>query len=312
MRRAQFWQYAVKCLHYNNKAGILEEIRGCRQVVAHPLRNRCVAGLSSAPDADKTSGTSPTEEMTTMSKRTLVIRATSFLALLTLLITGAANVSAQKKRATAKPKPKLSTYKKPPAKPAIPVYTVAVGSKMRVRLNDALNSKTAKAGDTFTVTVVDPVYAEGGAVVIPAGSTMTGKVTAAEPAKRGNKPGTIDVSFVSVKLPTNATQAINGSLTDLDANKTESDNEGTVSGDKIDKRRIIFIGGGAAGGAILGAIIGGGKATGIGAIAGAGAGVAADLLLKGPEAEVKPGTEFGVILNQAVSMQEYKGPAAPQ
>ena len=248
-----------------------------------------------------------------MSKSTFVIRATSFLAILTLLLTSAFAVSAQTKRRATKAKPKLVTKKPtPPRKPVVRLETLAVGSKMRVRMDDTLNSKTAKAGDTFTATIVDPVYAEGGAQVIPAGSKITGKVTAATAAQRQGKPGTIDVSFVSVRLPTGATQAVNGSLTDLDAGKTASDNEGTLSGDKLEKRHIIFIGGGAAGGALLGAIIGGGKATGIGAIAGAGAGVAADFLLKGPEAQVKPGTEFGVILNQAVSMPEYKGPQTPQ
>ena len=248
-----------------------------------------------------------------MSKSTFVIRATSFIAILTLLLTGAFAVSAQTKKRTTKARPKLVTKKPtPPGKPVVRLETLAVGSKMRVRMDDTLNSKTAKVGDTFTATIVDPVYAEGGAQVIPAGSKITGKVTAATAAQRQGKPGTIDVSFVSVRLPTGATQAVNGSLTDLDAGKTESDNEGTLSGDKLEKRHIIFIGGGAAGGALLGAILGGGKATGIGAIAGAGAGVAADLFLKGPEAQVKPGTEFGVILNQAVSMPEYKGPQTPQ
>jgi hypothetical protein len=252
------------------------------------------------------------EEKMTMSKRTLGIRATSFIAILTLLLTGTFAASAQTKRRTTKAKPRLVTKKPTPAKPVVRLETLAVGSKMRVRMDDTLNSKTAKVGDTFTATIVDPVYAEGGAQVIPAGSKITGKVTAATAAQRQGKPGTIDVSFVSVKLPTGATQAVNGSLTDLDAGKTSSDNEGTLAGDKLEKRKIIFIGGGAAGGALLGAIIGGGKATGIGAIAGAGAGVAADLLLRGPEAQVKPGTEFGVILNQAVSMPEYKGPQTPQ
>ena len=242
-----------------------------------------------------------------MIKRNFAIRATSFLALLTLLLGFAVDASAQKKRPAAKPRPKLGTYKKPAPKPTIPLYSLAVGSKMRVRLDDTLNSKTAKVGDTFMATIVDPVYAEGGAEVIPAGSKIIGKVTAAAAAQRQGKPGTIDVSFISVKLPTGAAQAVNGSLTDLDAGKTASDNEGTVSGDKLEKRHIIFIGGGAAGGALLGAILGGGKATGVGAIAGAGAGVAADLFLKGPEAQVKPGTEFGVILNQAVSLPAYKG-----
>jgi hypothetical protein len=248
-------------------------------------------------------GTSPMMRRTTMSK--FVLRATTFLALLTLLLGGATVASAQTKR---KPRPKLGTYKKPPAKPAVQLHTLAVGSKFRVRMEDSLSSKTAAVGQQFTVTTVEPIYAQGGAEVIPAGSKVTGKVTAVTAAQKGGKAGSIDVSFVSARVPTGATYAINGSLTDLDSGKTESDNEGTASAEGIKHRKIVFIGGGAAGGAVLGSIIGGGKATAIGAIAGAGAGILADRLIKGPEAEVKPGTEFGVILNQAVSLPAYKAP----
>ena len=70
-------------------------------------------------------------------------------------------------------------------------------------------------------------------------------------------------------------------------------------------RKVIFIGGGAAGGAILGAIVGGGKATAIGAIAGAAGGFLGERYLKGPEAEVKAGTEFSVYLNQAISLPRF-------
>ena len=70
-------------------------------------------------------------------------------------------------------------------------------------------------------------------------------------------------------------------------------------------RKVIFIGGGAAGGAVLGAMIGGGKATAIGAILGAGAGFLGDRFTKGPEAEVRSGTEFSVYLNQAIALPRF-------
>ncbi|MEQ1923851.1 MAG: hypothetical protein ABL952_15205 [Pyrinomonadaceae bacterium] len=219
----------------------------------------------------------------------------------TLLLLGAGTASAQKP--TIKKKP---VVKKPVAvKPAIPVYAVDTGTIMRVRMNQTISSKTAKVGNTFTVTVTEPVYSNNGVVVIPTGSTLTGKVNSVKMAAKGGKPGEIDASFISVKLPNGISRTINGSLTDLDANKSASDNEGGVSGDKMKNRKIIFIGGGAAGGAILGAIVGGGKSTAIGAIAGAGAGLLGEMLLKGPEAEVKSGTEFGVYLNQAISLPKF-------
>ena len=98
------------------------------------------------------------------------------------------------------------------------------------------------------------------------------------------------------------------SLTELDAKSTKSDNEGTASAGKMEHRKIIFIGGGAAGGAVLGAAIGGGKGALIGGLLGAGGGFLGDRLTKGKEAEVNAGTEFGVILNQSASFPKYVEP----
>jgi hypothetical protein len=98
---------------------------------------------------------------------------------------------------------------------------------------------------------------------------------------------------------------VNGSLTDIEEGKTTSDNEGTVSGRKMNNRKAIFIGGGAVGGAILGGAFGGGKGALIGTLLGGAGGYAGERLTKGPEAEVKSGTQFGVYLNQAISLPRF-------
>lgn len=189
--------------------------------------------------------------------------------------------------------------------PALPVYTVATGTVMRVRMNRTISSKTAQVGNTFTVTVTEPVYSSTGVVVIPTGSTLTGRVDTVKPAAKGGKPGEIDAHFISVRLPNGRTRLINGSLTELTSGNTTSDNEGTASGKKMERRKLIFIGGGGAGGAVLGAAVGGGKGALIGGLLGAGAGFLGDRYTKGKEAEVKSGTEFGVYLNQAIALPRF-------
>lgn len=180
-------------------------------------------------------------------------------------------------------------------------YTVNAGQKIQVRMNEQISSGTARVGDRFTTTVSIPVYA-GGVEVIPAGSIITGRVTEVRRASRPSKAGWLSVSFVSLQLPSGTARAINGSLTNLSNETATFDEEGQVTGRSSTKRNIVFIGGGAATGALIGAIAGGGSGAGVGAGIGGGLGVAGALLSKGKEAVVKPGTEFGVILNQSISL----------
>lgn len=184
-------------------------------------------------------------------------------------------------------------------------YRVDAGTVIRVRMNDYISSKTARVGDTFTVNVIEPVYSSNGVLVIPVGSVIKGRVDAVTPAKKGGNPGTIDVSFISVRLPNGTVRAINGSLTSLTADDAKSDEEGTAKGDRMKHRKVIFIGGGAGGGALIGAAVGGAKGAVIGGIIGAGAGILGERLTKGEEAEVKPNTEFGVYLNQSLTMRKW-------
>ena len=197
---------------------------------------------------------------------------------------------------------KASTAKRAPA-PRL--YTVAAGKRIRVRMNEDLTSKTARVGDRFTVTVREPVYSTTGAVVIPEGSEIVGKVDSVTKAANKGKPGALDVSFVQVVLPNGTKRVISGSLTELNADDAKSDNEGTARGDTMKHRKVIWYGGGAAGGAILGAAIGCGKGALIGGLLGAGGGFLGERYTKGDEAKVESGTEFSVYLNRAVSLPKF-------
>ena len=190
--------------------------------------------------------------------------------------------------------------------PAPTLFRVNAGKKIHVRMNDSISSKTARVGDTFTVTTTEPVYSTTGAVVIPSGSEIVGRITTVSRALKGGRAGSMDASFIRVRLPNGYTKAIDGSLTEVDADRTESDNEGGVRGGTMKNRKVIFIGGGGVGGAILGGAFGGPKGALIGGLLGAGAGLLGERNTKGKDAEVNAGTEFGVYLNQAVSLPRYK------
>jgi hypothetical protein len=185
--------------------------------------------------------------------------------------------------------------------PPVVYHNVAAGEVIRVRLNQTITSETARVGDQFTTTVTEPVYAQG-IQVIPAGSIITGRVTSLNRPQRKSKAGTLGVHFVSLRLPAGFARAINGDLTDANAEQINADNEGGISGRSATKRNVVFVGGGAATGALIGAIAGGGKGAGIGALVGGGLGAAGAVLSKGHEAVVKSGTQFGVVLNQSLSL----------
>ena len=226
-------------------------------------------------------------------KRTLV-----FLVLLTMIAGAVLEVSAQRRRTRRRARRTVTRVVTAP----VQYYTIPADTIIRVRLNEQLNSGTARVGDRFSTNVVEPVYGGGSGVdVIPVGSRIWGRVTQVFRAQK-RRPGSITVSFYSVELPNGRSAAINGSLTTLQADNVNSDNEGTVKGGSNQKRDAVFIGGGAATGAIIGAIAGGGKGAAIGAILGGGLGTGARVLEKEKEAEVKSGTEFGVILNRSVSL----------
>ena len=232
-----------------------------------------------------------------------ILRFSSFLMLAVLFFGMTIDVDAQTRR-----RPVAKRVVKRKTVPRVSLYTVRSGEKIRVRMEDEISSQTARVGDRFDTKVVEPVYSTNGVVVIPTGSTIIGRVDTVTAARKGGKPGTIDVSFVQVRLPNGTTRAINGSLIDLSSDDANSNDEGTASGDKMKHRKIIFIGGGAGGGAILGGAVGGGKGALIGGIIGGIAGAITENQTKGENARVESGTEFGVILNQSVSMPKYVEP----
>ena len=132
---------------------------------------------------------------------------------------------------------------------------------------DTISSRTARTGQTFTARVVDDVKNAAGQVVIPAGSTVNGTITAVKPAPNPRTPGTLTLAVTSVSVRGN-TYPIEATIDSLE---TVHKGRGITSGD------AAKVGAGAVAGAVLGRVLGGNKkGTIIGGVVGgiAGAGVA--------------------------------------
>src|SRR6059036_183661 len=119
------------------------------------------------------------------------------------------------------------------------------GSVSLVRTTSALESATAKIGQTFETVVIDTVRVDG-YTVIPAGSRIRGVVTFAQAADR-QRSGVMEVNFDRLTLPDGKAYSLSGKLTGTDAaerRQIESD----------PNARVVLVGGrGGVGAAIAGA-----------------------------------------------------------
>lgn len=173
--------------------------------------------------------------------------------------------------------------------------SVAVGTDVRVRLDQTLDTRNTSVGARFSATVVEPVTsAESKAmVVIPAGAKVYGEVTAIQ-----EDPPAIKVLFDEIEVGGDKYPA---DLTVISA-QAEQHSEMTDEAAKI--------GGGAAGGAILGAVIGGdAKGAIIGAAAGAAAGTGVALATKDHYAHLVAGTSMRLRLESLVKLPIEKASA---
>jgi len=135
--------------------------------------------------------------------------------------------------------------------------TIPSGTPVTVRLQSAVSSESANAGDRFEA-VLDAPLEVNGKTVAPAGAAVTGRVVAAEKSGRLEHPGMIQLALSSI--------TVNGKSVSVSSSSV------IARGASHKKRNLGWIGGGAAGGALIGGLAGGGKGALIGSAVGAGAG----------------------------------------
>lgn len=119
------------------------------------------------------------------------------------------------------------------------------GTVFTVRTQTALSSASVREGTTFQTTVTDSVLVEG-FTVIPAGSRVTGLVTAVRRAS-DQQSGILGVSFEEIQLRDGSTIAIDGRLTSTDPAERR----------QIDSRpdtQVVLVGGRRGVGAAIGGV----------------------------------------------------------
>jgi hypothetical protein len=161
-----------------------------------------------------------------------------------------------------------------PAPPPAPVYhnvSVPAGTGISVRINQTLDSASTQEGTPFSGVVTRTVAVDG-ETVIPAGSSVSGRVVSVHEA--GHYKGN---SLLSVEL-TGIRRRGESIAVSTDPYTLEGKGRGKNTAEKI--------GGGAAVGAILGGIFGGGKGAAIGAGVGGGGGAVLNGVTRGQQVQI--------------------------
>jgi hypothetical protein len=180
---------------------------------------------------------------------------------------------------------------------------LSAGSVLKVRLDNTLSSDQNQPGDRFTATV----ETNGTGYDLPAGTRVEGVVTQVQRAS-SKRPGTLDVQFNDLRLPDGQTYRIAGSPTSLDSKSVQRTSDGRLVSRSSSSNHNKFIAYGAGAGLIIGSMLGSNVK---GALAGAAAGYLFGRFNKnkgnGHEVVLKPGTEFGVRLDQRVALASSSG-----
>ncbi|HEY7354777.1 MAG TPA: BON domain-containing protein [Terriglobales bacterium] len=192
----------------------------------------------------------------------------------------------------ADPAPVTQSAPPPPPEPA-PV-TVPSGAVLSVRLNDAISSATAQAGDKFHATLDSPLTVDGN-VVVPAHYTVQGHVVNAQSSGKFRGQALLELQLDRIKVGDKSVAI----QTDHYSQKTGARGKNTAE----------KVGVGAAAGAILGGIFGGGKGAAIGGAAGAGAGGGVQAASKAPEIKLPAEKVLTFTLQSSVTLVPTTAPA---
>jgi hypothetical protein len=179
--------------------------------------------------------------------------------------------------------------------------SVPTGTPLKARLQTTLNTYSTKRGDAFTARVSEPVTLNG-AVAIPEGSVIQGRVTrVSEPRRIQGRP-TIGIAPETVTFPTGEKYQLDASLIDTDRGRgTDVDDEGRFKGAGHERGDTKELAVGVGGGMALGGVIGGGPGVLIGGAVGATA-ATAHWLSQHNSAILPSGTQLILELNRPLSL----------
>jgi hypothetical protein len=77
---------------------------------------------------------------------------------------------------------------------------IPAGTSMQVKLNQSLGTGSSRKGDSFTATVINPVYAQDGFTAVPAGSLLRGRITGVYNSSDPGEQSLIRLAFEDLQM----------------------------------------------------------------------------------------------------------------
>lgn len=166
--------------------------------------------------------------------------------------------------------------------------TIPSGTTLHVRAVEHINSGQNQVGDTFLLSLAQPLRSDG-RIIVDVGCEVVGRVV--QVADAGKVKGRAELAFTLVQLnPEKHSYTLVTDTSYLQAPSTKKSDAATI--------------GGAAGvGAVIGGIIGGKKGAVIGGSAGGAAATGVVLSTSGEEIDIPKGATFNFVLRQPIEIK---------
>ncbi len=172
------------------------------------------------------------------------------------------------------------------------------GTRVAVILENGISTGSAKSGDSVYFRTSFPIT-QNNHVVIPVGSYLRGELTEAKRPGRIKGRGEFRMRLNTLIFPNGYTVDLTAIPHSADSGgKETTDSEGKITGPGGKGADVGTMAQTTVAGAGIGAIAGGGRGAGIGAGIGGLAGLAATLLTRGPEAQLRRGSALDLVLER--------------
>lgn len=178
---------------------------------------------------------------------------------------------------------------------------LAEGTEIRVRLADALSTTNTTVDTPFHGKILVDVM-QGGSVIIPAGSTLRGRVVQVTQGHHFGSPATLRLRPDTVILPDGTAYHLYAQVLDSEAPGTRTGSEGGIEPSSHVVKKTAEYGVGVGAGALVGGELAGPPGLLAGSLVGAGL-VTTHLFLQHPEAAVVPaGSEIIFSLTEPMDL----------